>query len=139
MLGRPLFQCHACHRQTSLTAGTLFNGTKLPLSTCFLAIYLISQAKTGLSALQLKRQIGVSFPTAWLMHQKIMKAMVKREAQRRLSWMGGYLTPARFTVCAAAVVRSAQAAISRNDGSGQGSPCLRDTRPKSGLRIAAAD
>ena len=78
-LGRPLFQCHACHRQTSLTAGTLFASTKLPLTTWFLAIYLVSQAKTGLSALQLKRDIGVSYPTAWLMHHKIMAAMAARE------------------------------------------------------------
>ena len=84
-LGRPLFQCHACHRQTSLTAGTLFGSTKLPLTKWFLAIYLLSQAKTGLSALQLKRQIGVSYPTAWLMRHKIMTAMAAREAQHRLS------------------------------------------------------
>ncbi|MFY9511695.1 MAG: IS1595 family transposase [Rubrivivax sp.] len=84
-LGRPLFQCHGCHRQTSLTAGTLFGGTKLPLTKWFLAIYLISQAKTGLSALQLKRQIGVSYPTAWRMHHKIMTAMAARDSQHRLS------------------------------------------------------
>ena len=83
--GRPLFQCHACHRQTSLTAGTLFGSTKLPLTKWFLAIYLISQAKTGLSALELKRHIGVSYPTAWLMHHKLMTAMAEREAQHRLS------------------------------------------------------
>lgn len=83
-LGRPLFQCHACHRQTSLTAGTLFGSTKLPLTKWFLAIYLISQAKTGLSALQLKRQIGVSYPTAWLIHHKVMTAMATRDAQHRL-------------------------------------------------------
>ena len=82
---RGLFQCHACHRQTSLTAGSLFGNTKLPLTRWFLAIYLISQAKTGLSALELKRHIGVSYPTAWLMHHKIMTAMVTREAQHRLS------------------------------------------------------
>ena len=57
---RRLYQCHACHRQTSLTAGSLFGSTKLPLTIWFLAIYLISQAKTGLSALELKRHIGVS-------------------------------------------------------------------------------
>lgn len=84
-LGRPLFQCHSCHRQTSLTAGTLFGSTKLPLTTWFLAIYFFSQAKTGLSALELKRHIGVSYPTAWLMHHKIMTAMAAREAQHRLS------------------------------------------------------
>ncbi len=84
-LGRPLFQCHACRRQTSLTAGTLFGSTKLPLTTWFLAIYFISQAKTGLSALELKRHIGVSYPTAWLLHHKIMTAMATREALHRLS------------------------------------------------------
>jgi transposase-like protein len=82
---RRLYQCHACHRQTSLTAGSLFDSTKLPLTRWFLAIYLISQAKTGLSALELKRHVGVSYPTAWLMHHKIMTAMVAREAQHLLS------------------------------------------------------
>ena len=48
---RKLFQCAACRHQSSLIAGTLFQGTKLSLTVWFLAIYLISQAKTGLSAL----------------------------------------------------------------------------------------
>lgn len=75
-----LFQCRACRRQTSLIAGTVMQGTKLPLTVWFLAIYLISQAKTGLSSLALKRDLGVSYPTAWLIHHKVMQAMVTREA-----------------------------------------------------------
>ncbi len=63
--GRKTFQCGACRHQASVIAGTLFQATKLPLTIWFLAIYLISQAKTGLSALALKRQLGVSYPTAW--------------------------------------------------------------------------
>ena len=43
-----LYQCHACYRQTSLTAGSLFGSTKLALTRWFLAIYLISQAKPRL-------------------------------------------------------------------------------------------
>ena len=81
---RKLFQCNACRHQTSLTAGSLFASTKLPLTTWFLAIYLLSQAKTGLSAMALRRQIGVSYPTAWLMHQKIVQAMAERESVHRL-------------------------------------------------------
>jgi transposase-like protein len=77
--GRKLFQCNACRRQTSLIAGTIFQGTKLPLTVWFLAIYFISQAKTGLSALALKRHLGVSYPTAWLIHHKLMQAMAERE------------------------------------------------------------
>lgn len=81
---RKLFRCSGCRHQTSLTAGSLFASTKLPLKTWFLAIDLLSQAKTGLSALALKRQLGVSYPTTWLMHQKIMHAMTERESQHRL-------------------------------------------------------
>ena len=81
---RKVFQCHACRHQASLIAGTLFQGTKLPLTTWFLAIYLISQAKTGLSALALRRQLGVSYPTAWLMHHKLMQAMADREERHVL-------------------------------------------------------
>jgi len=77
---RKTFQCNTCHHQTSLIAGTLFEGTKLGLTVWFLAIYLISQAKTGLSALALKRDLGVSYPTAWLIHHKLMQAMVERDA-----------------------------------------------------------
>jgi len=66
------FQCKGCRLQTSLIAGTLFHGTHLELTIWFLAVYLVSQAKTGLSALALKRQLGVSYPTAWLIQQKLM-------------------------------------------------------------------
>ena len=82
---RKLYQCCGCRFQTSLTAGTLMEHTKLPLTTWFLAIHLISQAKTGISALALKRDLGVSYPTAWLLHHKINNAMARQEAARLLS------------------------------------------------------
>ena len=73
------FQCKGCRLQTSLIAGALFHSTHLALPRWFLAIYLVSQAKTGLSALALKRQLGVSYPTAWLIQQKLMQAMSERD------------------------------------------------------------
>lgn len=82
---RKLFQCNGCRHQSSLTAGSLLEHTKLPLTIWFLAIYLISQAKTGLSSLALKRQLGVSYPTAWLLHQKINRAMAQQDGTHRLS------------------------------------------------------
>jgi len=82
---RKLFQCNGCRHQTSLIAGTVIQGTKLPLTVWFLAIYLISQAKTGLSALALKRQLGVSYPTAWLLHHKINRAMAQQDSTHRLT------------------------------------------------------
>lgn len=81
---RKLFQCNGCRHQTSLTAGSVMEHTKLALTTWFLAIYLISQAKTGLSSLALKRQLGVSYPTAWLLHQKINGAMATQDSTHRL-------------------------------------------------------
>ncbi len=82
---RSLYQCNHCHHQTSLTSGTLFDSTKLPLTTWFLAIYLITQAKTGISALALKREIGVSYNTSWLMKHKIMQAMKERDDSKPLT------------------------------------------------------
>ena len=58
--------------------------TKLPLTTWFLAVYLISQAKTGLSALALMRQLGVSYPTTWRIDHKLMTATGEREDLYRL-------------------------------------------------------
>lgn len=78
--GHPTYQCRSCRLQTSLIAGTLFQSTQLPLTTWYLGIYLISQAKTNLSALALKRLLGVSYPTAWLMQQKLMQTMTERDA-----------------------------------------------------------
>ena len=69
-----------CRHQTSLIFGTLFQGIRLPLTLWFLAIYLITQSKTGLSALALKSHLGVSYPTAWRIQHKLMQSMLEREA-----------------------------------------------------------
>jgi transposase-like protein len=82
---RKLYQCSVCHHQTSLISGTIFEQTKLPLTIWFLAIHLVTQAKTGLSALALKRQIGVSYNTAWSIKQKIMQVMKERDDRKPLS------------------------------------------------------
>ncbi len=82
---RKLYQCNTCHHQTSLISGTIFEQTKLPLTTWFLAIHLITQSKTGMSALALKRQIGVSYNTAWSMKHKIMQVMKERDDSKQLS------------------------------------------------------
>ena len=55
---RALYQCHGCHHQSSLSAGTLFAGTKLPLTVWFLAMFLVTQSKNAVSALWLSRQLG---------------------------------------------------------------------------------
>lgn len=82
---RRLFQCNGCARQSSVTAGTVFAGSKLPLTVWFLAVHLITQAKNGISSLALTRQLGISQNSAWLLKHKLMQAMLKREATRQLS------------------------------------------------------
>ncbi len=79
-----LWQCARCRVQTSLTAGTPMADTKLPLQVWWLAIYLVSQAKNGVAALELARQLGVCYRTAWLIKHKVMSAMADRERSRRL-------------------------------------------------------
>lgn len=81
---RKLYQCIGCHQQTSLTSGTIFESTKLPLTKWFLAMHLLTQSKNGLSALALKREIGVSYNTAWSIKHKLMQVMKERDDSKPL-------------------------------------------------------
>jgi hypothetical protein len=82
---RKVLQCNRCHHQTSLIVGTIFQDTKLALTKWFLAIYLITQNKNGISSLALSRQIGVSYNTAWRVKQKLMQVMLERDNGKKLS------------------------------------------------------
>ena len=82
---QPYRECSACGYQCSLIVGTLFEATKLPLSRWFMALQLITQAKNGVAALELMRQLQVSYPTAWLVKHKIMEAMRLDEVDRQLA------------------------------------------------------
>lgn len=82
---RCYWQCRACRHQCSLTSGTLLEHSRLPLTKWFLAIYLVTQSKTQIAALTLRRQRGVSWTAAWLQHHKLMEAMHQREAAKPLS------------------------------------------------------
>src|SRR3712207_4245418 len=77
---RALLQCNRCKRQVRLTAGTVFQDTKLPLTAWFAAIYHLTQSKGGISSIELGRRLGVRRQTAWLVKHKLMRAMAAREA-----------------------------------------------------------
>ena len=85
---RSVYQCHCCHRQTSVTSGTIFEYTKLSLTTWFLGMYLLTQSKNGVSALSLKRQLGISYNAAWRMKHKLLQVMKERDDSQPLS---GYI------------------------------------------------
>ncbi len=75
--------CYTCHTSFSVTVGTLFHRTHLPLQTWFLALRLMLKEKKGISALQLSRDLGVNKNTAWRIHGKIRYAMTQ-VAQRTM-------------------------------------------------------
>jgi hypothetical protein len=79
---RQLLQCNRCKKQLRLTAGTVFQDTKLPLTAWFAAIYHLTQSKGGVSSIELGRRLGVKRQTAWLMKHKLMRAMAAREAAK---------------------------------------------------------
>jgi transposase-like protein len=72
---RNVYECKACRRQVSLTAGTIMRGSHTPLHKWFWAVYLAAQDKRGISALFLKRELHIAYQTAWTMLHKIRTAM----------------------------------------------------------------
>jgi transposase-like protein len=77
---RHLQECASCGRQTSVTAGTVLHNTRTPLTLWFWAAYLMSTHTPGISAAQLQRQLGIGrYETAWLIAQKLRRAMVAPE------------------------------------------------------------
>ena len=72
---RDQYDCDQCRYQFSITAGTIFHDSHLPIWKWFLAIYLMTESKKGISANQLKRSLGVSYKTAWYLCHRVRKAM----------------------------------------------------------------
>ena len=73
-----LYQCAACGRQTSVTAGTMLQDTRTPLTTWFRAIWWVSSQRTGASAVGLQEVLGLgSYETAWTWLHKLRRAMVR--------------------------------------------------------------
>jgi ISXO2-like transposase domain/Transposase zinc-ribbon domain len=80
--GTLLIECARCHRQTSVTAGTVLHRSHLPLKLRFLAAWLVATHTNGISARQLWKQLGLgSYKTAWLLLRKLRRAMVDPERE----------------------------------------------------------
>jgi hypothetical protein len=78
--GRPgLLFCNACRKQFSVTVGTVFERSKIPLHTWLYATNLLCSSKKGISSCQLERMLGVSHKTAWFMAHRIRAAMAPAE------------------------------------------------------------
>jgi len=93
---RRQYECNSCRYQFSVTAGTVFHDSHLPLWKWFLGIYMVGESKKGISAKQLERTLGVSYKTAWYLGHRIRSAMeedspvpLKGIVEVDETWVGG--------------------------------------------------
>ena len=70
-----LYQCKSCRKQFTVTVGTVFERSKIPLNKWLYATHLMCASKKGISAHQIHRMIGVTYKTAWFMCHRIREAM----------------------------------------------------------------
>jgi len=83
--GDGLVRCAGCDYQVSVTAGTVFQDSRLPLTLWFRAVWWVTSQKNGVSAMGLQRVLGLkSYKTAWTLLHKLRRAMV-RPGRDRLS------------------------------------------------------
>src|SRR5664279_3469645 len=84
MAARQVHECARCSYECSVTAGNIFHKMRGALTGSFRAIYRLSHEKKVISAMQLKKEIGVSYQTAWLLLHKLRKAMADRDRGYKL-------------------------------------------------------
>lgn len=96
------WQCAGCRYQASLTAGTVLDNSKLPLTVWFWAAYQMATDRRGISALLIHDQLGVSYKSAWLMLHKLRRATVAPERSKLRgviemdeTWVGGWQSGVR--------------------------------------------
>lgn len=80
------FKCRdkQCHKKFTVTVGTVYENTKIPLRTWFAAIYLCTSSKKGISSLQISRQLGITQKTAWFVLHRV-REMLRAKAPHMLS------------------------------------------------------
>lgn len=78
-----ILRCTDCQTQLSVTAGTVFNDSHLPLQKWFIATFILCESKKGVSACQIQRMLGIGgYKTAWHLCHRIRAAMIRVQAQR---------------------------------------------------------
>ena len=76
------FECKSCHHQTSTLSGTLMHGSHLPIRLWFWAAYLVATHTPGISAVQLRRQLGIAkTDTAWFLLHRLRQGMVRKDRE----------------------------------------------------------
>jgi transposase-like protein len=75
IVDRNQYDCDSCRYQFSVTAGTIFHDSHLPLTKWFATVYLMCESRKGMSAKQIERMMGISYKTAWYLCHRIRAAM----------------------------------------------------------------
>ncbi len=84
-----VYQCRPCRKPFSVTVGTVFERSHIPLTKWLLATELLTSSKKGISAHQLHRMLGITYKSAWFMAHRIREAMAPTDGAERLrSWPG---------------------------------------------------
>src|SRR5438132_6320421 len=76
-----VWKCRACRKQFTVTVGTIFEHSHVPISKWLLAIHLLSASKKSMSAHQLHRLLGVTYRAAWFMAHRLRHAMKQEPMQ----------------------------------------------------------
>ncbi|MBX9815493.1 MAG: transposase [Proteobacteria bacterium SG_bin5] len=79
-LRKGLYQCNGCREQFTVTVGTVFEDSKIPLNKWLLATHLMCASKKGISAHQLHRMLGITYKSAWFMAHRIREAMTPTDS-----------------------------------------------------------
>ena len=79
---RDLYICKNCEHQHSITAGTILHKTRKPLKMWFKAIWMLTTTKSGISATNLSRLLGISYPTAWTWLQKLKRCTINPDREK---------------------------------------------------------
>lgn len=69
------YRCHSCKQDFTIKTGTLFGESKIPLQKWFIAIYLLTTSKKGISSIELSQHVGVTQKTAWFMDHRIRESL----------------------------------------------------------------
>jgi transposase-like protein len=80
-----LWKCQSCKKQFTVTVGTIFESSRIPLNKWLLAIHLICASKKGMSAHQLHRMLGITYKSAWFMAHRIRFAMTQEPLFSKLN------------------------------------------------------
>jgi hypothetical protein len=104
--------CTRCDMRWSITSGSVMADTKLPLTSWFRAMHLMSSTKQCISGVELGRRLGVSYPTAWYLHKRLRHAMTEESDRCQLG------TPAEGSWTPIVEADDVYLGGERNEGSG---------------------